>query len=147
MVGFVLCQCDTALCDITKSLFVELHAFGKQSSSGMDFSLFLGRLEQILCPEDNLLLNSKGKNESEGKMFFTPTNLGEHRRTRRLAAVQRRHRTLHLRDSGKQTCGQEELEGKRVKLECLLGVVYPLQGLRQSLDQSGAVGKGLRGFR
>lgn len=80
-------------------------------------------------------------------MFFTTTNLGEHRRTRRLAAVQRRHWTLHLQDSGKQTCGQEEFEGKHTKLECLLPLVYPLQRLRQSLDQSGAVGKGLRGFR
>lgn len=79
-------------------------------------------------------------------MFVTPTNLGEHRRTRRLAAVQRRHWTLHLRDSGKQTCGQEESEGKCMKPVCLLPLVYPLQGLRQSLDQGGAVGKGLRGF-
>lgn len=62
---------------------------------------------------------------------------------------------LYKEDTGLCTCGTAEnkhvarrnLSGKCVKLECVLPLVYPLQGLRQSLDQSGAVGKGLRGFR
>lgn len=62
---------------------------------------------------------------------------------------------LYKEDTGLCTCGTVEhkhaarrnLGGKCIKLKCLLPVVYPVQGLRQSLDQSGAMRKGLWGFR
>lgn len=61
---------------------------------------------------------------------------------------------LYWDDTGLCTCTAVEnkcvacwnVKGKWMKPVSRLPLVYPLQGLRQSLDQGGAVGKGLRGF-
>lgn len=90
--------------------------------------------------------------------MFTQTNLGEYRRTRHLTTIQWRHWALHLGDNdkyflNKASCLWKDVSTFLTMCTSLCGSIalyavctYPQWGLRQRLDQGGAMRKGLRGF-